>query len=176
MPSRTAPPGRGGRWNVPGDERPQALGPSRFEGTASTPEALAKSLTRSGARLILGGQVESVGRDAEGLLVRVDGENLRPQVVLHAVGRTGNVEGLGLEDAGVEVDGRGRIRVDPSYRTTSKGIYAAGDVIGPPGLASVSLEQARVAMCRAFGIPFKESVDPLVPTGIYPFPRWGWSD
>lgn len=134
-------------------------------------EALAENLRRSGARLILGGRVESVGRDAGGPVVRVDGEDLRPQVVLHAVGRTGNVEGLGLADAGVEADERGRIRVDHGFRTTSEGIYAAGDVIGPPGLASVSMEQARVAMCRAFGIPFKESVDSLVPTGIYTLPE-----
>ena len=136
-------------------------------------EALAQNLRRSGARLILGGQVESVRRDDEGLVVRVDGEDLRPEAVLHAVGRTGNVEGLGLAEAGVEVDGRGSIRVDESFRTTSEGIYAAGDVIGPPGLASVSMEQARVAMCRAFGIPFKESVDPLVPTGIFTLPEVG---
>jgi NAD(P) transhydrogenase len=136
-------------------------------------EALAENLRRSGARLILGGQVESVGRDGEGLVVRVDGEELRPQLVLHAVGRTGNVEGLGLADAGVEVDGRGRIHVDQRFRTTSEGIYAAGDVIGPPGLASVSMEQARVAICRTFGIPLKESVDPLVPTGIYTLPEVG---
>jgi NAD(P) transhydrogenase len=136
-------------------------------------ETLAESLRRSGARLILGAEVESVGRDGEGLVVRVDGEDLRPQLMLHAVGRTGNVEGLGLADAGVEVDGRGRIRVDQSFQTTSQGIYAAGDVIGPPGLASVSMEQARVAMCRAFDIPFKECVDPLVPTGIYTLPEVG---
>jgi len=103
--------------------------------------------------------------------VRVDGEELRPQIVLHAVGRTGNVEGLGLTDAGVEVDGRGRIRVDQSFQTTSDGIYAAGDVIGPPGLASVSMEQARVAMCLAFDIPLKQSVDALVPTSIYTLPE-----
>jgi len=136
-------------------------------------ETLAENLRRSGARLILGGQVESVRRDGEGLVVRVDGEDLRPQIVLHAVGRTGNVEGLGLADAGVEVDDRGRIRVDQSFETTAEGIYAAGDVIGPPGLASVSMEQARVAMCRAFGIPLKECVDPLVPTGIYTLPEVG---
>jgi NAD(P) transhydrogenase len=81
------------------------------------------------------------------------------------------VEGLGLPDAGVEVDSRGRIRVDHGFQTTSEGIYAAGDVIGPPGLASVSMEQARVAMCRAFGIPLKQSVDPLVPTSIYTLPE-----
>jgi NAD(P) transhydrogenase len=135
--------------------------------------ALAESLRRSGARLILGGQVEWVRRDAQGLVARVDGEDLRPQVVLHAVGRAGNVEGLGLADAGVEVDGRGRIRVDQSFRTTSEGIYAAGDVIGPPGLASVSMEQARVAMCKAFDIPLKDAVDPWVPAGIYTLPEIG---
>jgi NAD(P) transhydrogenase len=134
-------------------------------------DALAENLRRSGARLIFGAQVESVGRDLDGLVVRVDGEDLRPQIVLHAVGRTGNVEGLGLPDAGVEADSRGRIRVDQSFRTTAAGIYAAGDVIGPPGLASVSMEQARVAMCRAFGIPLKKSVDPLVPTSIYTLPE-----
>jgi NAD(P) transhydrogenase len=134
-------------------------------------EALAENLRRSGARLILGGEVESVGRDAQGLVVRIDGEDLHPQIVLHAVGRTGNVEGLGLGDVGVEVDDRGCIRVDQDFRTTSEGIYAAGDVIGPPGLASVSIEQARLAMCRAFDIPLKDSVDPLVPTGIYTLPE-----
>ena len=134
-------------------------------------EALAERLTRSGARLIFGAHVESIGRDLDGHVVRVDGEDLRPQIVLHAAGRTGNVEGLGLPDAGVEVDNRGRIRVDESFQTTSEGIYAAGDVIGPPGLASVSMEQARVAMCRAFDIPLKESVDPLVPTSIYTLPE-----
>jgi NAD(P) transhydrogenase len=134
-------------------------------------DALAENLRRSGARLIFGAQMESVGRDRDGLVVRVDGEELRPQVVLHAAGRAGNVEGLGLHDAGVEVDSRGRIRVDQSFQTTSEGIYAAGDVIGPPGLASISMEQARVAMCRAFSIPLKKSVDPLVPTSIYTLPE-----
>lgn len=134
-------------------------------------EALAHSLATTGARLMLDAQVESVERDGDGLVVRVNGEVLRPQIVLHAVGRAGNVEGLGLPEAGVEVDERGRVRVNGRYETTSPGIYAAGDITGPPGLASVAMEQARVAMCRAFDIPFKESLDPLVPTGIYTLPE-----
>jgi NAD(P) transhydrogenase len=134
-------------------------------------EGLSESLRRSGARLMLGQTVESIGRDTNGLVVRVDGEDLRPQLVLHAAGRTPNVEGLGLAAAGVEVDERGRIQVDECFRTTAEGIYAAGDVIGPPGLASVAMEQARVAICRAFAIPFKQSVDPVVPTGIYTLPE-----
>lgn len=134
-------------------------------------EALARVMQRAGARLMLGAQVERVGRDAEGLLVQVDGETLRPQLVLHAVGRAGNVEGLELAEAGVEADDRGRVRVDQSFQTTAPGVYAAGDLTGPPGLASVAMEQARVAMCRAFDIPFKESLDPVVPTGIYTLPE-----
>jgi NAD(P) transhydrogenase len=134
-------------------------------------EALAQSLRRSGARLMLRAQVESIERHADGLIVRVDGEVLRPQLVLHAVGRTGNVEGLGLAEAGVEADDRGRVRVDQNFQTTAQGIYAAGDITGPPGLASVAMEQARVAMCRAFEIPYKESLDPVVPTGIYTLPE-----
>jgi NAD(P) transhydrogenase len=132
---------------------------------------LAQSLQRVGTRLLLGTEVESVGRDADGLFARVDGDTLRPQLVLHAVGRTGNVEGLDLDAAGIEVDRRGRVRVDGNFRTTAAGVYAAGDVTGPPGLASVAMEQARVAMCRAFAIPFKESLDPVVPTGIYTLPE-----
>lgn len=134
-------------------------------------DALADNLVRSGARLIFGAQVESVGRDRDGLVVRVDGEELRPQVVLHAAGRSGNVEGLGLADAGVEVDSRGRVKVGESFQTTAEGIYAAGDVVGPPGLASVSMEQARLAICLAFDIPLKKSIDPLVPTSIYTLPE-----
>jgi len=138
---------------------------------AELSDALAESLRRSGARLLMGTQVESVARDDNGLTVRVDGEPLRPEIVLHAVGRAGNVESLGLAEAGVEFDERGRVLVDGSFQTTAPGIYAAGDVTGPPGLASVAMEQARVAMCRAFDIIFKEAVDPVVPTGIYTLPE-----
>jgi NAD(P) transhydrogenase len=112
-----------------------------------------------------------VERDAAGLVIRVDGEEFHPEIVLHAVGRAGNIEGLGLTEAGVEFDERGRVRVDGSFQTTAPGIYAAGDITGPPGLASVAMEQARVAMCRAFGIAFKETLDPAVPTGIYTLPE-----
>ncbi len=134
-------------------------------------EALAQSLWRSGARLMFGADVGLVGRDADGLIVHVDGESLRPQIILHAVGRAGNVEGLGLAEAGVKADDRGRVHVDENFETTVSGIYAAGDITGPPGLASAAMEQARVAMARAFDLPFKESLDPFLPTGIYTLPE-----
>jgi NAD(P) transhydrogenase len=61
--------------------------------------------------------------------------------------------------------------VDGHYRTTAEGIYAAGDVIGPPALASVSMEQGRVAACHAFDIPLKDAVDDFAPSGVYSIPE-----
>lgn len=134
-------------------------------------DVLAGAFARMGMRLILGsgGNVERAG----GVLgvTLAGGERLHPEKVLFAAGRAGNTEPLGLEEAGVETDARGRIVVDDTYRTTAEGIYAAGDVIGPPALASVSMEQGRVAACHAFGIPFKETLDPLPPYGIYSIPE-----
>ena len=101
------------------------------------------------------------------------GATATPDMVLFAAGRVGNTSGLGLEDAGVQLDDRGRIIVDEHFETTAPRIYAAGDVIGPPALASVSAEQGRVAACHAFNIPFKEVVDPLPPYGIYSIPEIG---
>jgi NAD(P) transhydrogenase len=136
--------------------------------------ALADVLAERGMRLELGVEVTRVERTDGGLELELStGETLRPQAALFAAGRAGTTEGLGLAEAGVEVDARGRIVVDDAYRTTAEGIYAAGDVIGPPGLASVSMEQGRVAACRAFDIPFKETVDQLPPIGVYSIPEVG---
>jgi NAD(P) transhydrogenase len=96
---------------------------------------------------------------------------LRPAKVLMATGRAGNTDGLGLEAAGVTTNGRNQVVVDATMRTSVPGVYAAGDVVGPPVLASVSMEQGRVAACYAFGIPFKETVDPLAPYGVYSIPE-----
>lgn len=134
-------------------------------------DALADSMRASGARLLLGQETTDISRDEHGLLVRVGAESFRPDVLLHAGGRHGNVEGLGLEEAGVVADERGRVEVDEHFETTAPGIFAAGDVTGPPGLASVAMEGARVAMCRAFDIPFKDHLDTVIPTGIYTLPE-----
>jgi NAD(P) transhydrogenase len=113
-----------------------------------------------------------VTRDPAGPAVQLgDGSTLRPEKVLFASGRVGNSEGLGLAEIGVDVDDRGRIKVDEAYRTTIESVYAAGDVIGPPALASVAMEQARVAACHAFGISFKQVVDPFTPIGVYSIPE-----
>jgi NAD(P) transhydrogenase len=133
---------------------------------------LAETFERMGMRTLLGAGVATVDRADEGLRVRMaDGEVLRPEQLLFAAGRSGNTEGLGLEELGAELDPRGRVIVDEHFRTSAQGVYAAGDVIGPPALASVSMEQGRVAVCHAFGIPFKETVDPLPPFAVYSIPE-----
>jgi NAD(P) transhydrogenase len=133
---------------------------------------VADAFSGMGMRLRLGGGRAAVVRDDSGLRCTLaSGEEIRPDKVLFASGRVGNTDGLGLEKAGVQLDTRNRIVVDETFRTTAESIYAAGDVVGPPALASVSMEQGRVAACHAIGIPFKEIVDPMPPFGVYSVPE-----
>ena len=133
---------------------------------------LLTSLRRAGIDVRLGTVVSSVAHDGDHLAVSLsDGTVAHVERLLFAAGRAGNTTGLGLEEAGVAVDGAGRIMVDDHFRTTAEGVLAAGDVLGPPGLASVSMEQARVAVSLAFGFPLRQAVDRLVPVGIYAIPE-----
>jgi NAD(P) transhydrogenase len=141
-----------------------------LDGEAS--DQLRDCFTSMGMHLMLAAPHASVSREDGRLRVALaDGAAIETDKVLFAAGRSGNTEGLGLEEAGVELDARGRIVVDERFETAAPGVYAAGDVIGPPALASVSAEQGRVAMCHAFDIPFKDTVDPLPPFGIYSIPE-----
>ncbi len=100
-----------------------------------------------------------------------DGRSVKSDMLLYAAGRTGNVGSLGLEDIGIEIDNRGRIKVDPiNFQTTVPHIYAAGDVIGFPSLASTSMEQGRVAACHAFGMALPPPPETF-PYGIYAVPE-----
>jgi NAD(P) transhydrogenase len=135
---------------------------------------LAESFRSYGMRILSGSAVAGVTRDEDHgrLCVEISGgESIRTAKIVFAAGRVGNTADLGLDEAGVATDERGRILVDERYRTSTPGIYAAGDVIGPPALASVSMEQGRVAACYAMGIPFKQTVDPLTPFGVYSIPE-----
>ncbi|MEP2946102.1 MAG: Si-specific NAD(P)(+) transhydrogenase [Lentilitoribacter sp.] len=100
-----------------------------------------------------------------------DGRVIKSDMVLFAAGRMGATDSLGLENCGLECDHRGRIKVDPkTFETSVEGIYAAGDVIGFPSLASTSMEQGRIAACHAFG---EKAYDPpeYFPYGIYSVPE-----
>jgi len=133
---------------------------------------LADCFRAFGMRLLSGTSVVSVVRAGEGVCVELStGESVHAEKVVFAAGRVGNTEALGLAEAGVAADDRGSIIVDTRYQTTAPGVYAAGDVIGPPALASVSMEQGRVAACYAMGIPFKLTVDPVTPFGVYSIPE-----
>jgi NAD(P) transhydrogenase len=93
------------------------------------------------------------------------------EVALVAVGRQSNIQGLGLEQIGIETGTRGLIFVDDNYRTSVPNIYAAGDVIGFPALASTSMEQARAAIGDAFDLNHKERVAPFLPLAVYAIPE-----
>ena len=86
------------------------------------------------------------------------------------MGRQANADQLHAEAAGLAVDTRGRLKVNEFFQTDLQHIYAAGDVIGFPALASTSMEQGRLAACHMFGIPF-EHTPSLFPYGIYTIPE-----
>jgi NAD(P) transhydrogenase len=104
-------------------------------------------------------------------VVLTDGSELYSDVVLFSAGRVGNTDGLGLEKVGVRCNQRGYIQVDDHYRTAVPSIYAAGDVIGFPALASTAMEQARVAVCHAFDLKYKQQVSSVLPYGVWTIPE-----
>jgi NAD(P) transhydrogenase len=135
-------------------------------------EALTYHMRDQRATLRLNEEVESVEELPEGKVAAnlVSKKRIIADALLYAVGRQGNVESLGLSAAGIESDDRGRIKVDPDYRTSQPHVFAVGDVIGFPSLASVSMEQGRIAAARAFGL--NVHTDPAgYPYGIYTIPQ-----
>lgn len=100
-----------------------------------------------------------------------NGRVLLADKVLVALGRVANVDGLHLHSAGIALTSRGHIQVDENLRTTAEGIYAAGDVIGPPALASVSMEQGRRAACHALGLLVPQDPVSRLPSGVYTIPE-----
>lgn len=116
--------------------------------------------------------VESVeveeGRVTVGLK---DGGSIAAAALLVASGRSANTAGIGLEEAGVTLGERGRVVVNEHYQTSVPHIYAAGDCVGFPALASTSMEQARVAIAHAFSLYPKEKLAPILPYGLYTIPE-----
>jgi NAD(P) transhydrogenase len=135
-------------------------------------EALSYHLRDHRVTMRLNEEVESVEESPTGGVVAnlMSRKKISGDALLYAVGRQGNVEDLNLAAAGLQADNRGRISVDGSYRTTQPNIFAVGDVIGFPSLASVSMEQGRIAASKAFNLPV-HSNPATYPYGIYTIPE-----
>lgn len=128
--------------------------------------------TRLDIQMRLGADVKSVTKmNGLVMLELSNGETIGAEKVLVAAGRTSNTSELNLAAAGVVAGSRGLITVNEKYQTNVPNIFAAGDVIGFPALASTSMEQARVAMVHAFDLKYKTSVASLLPYAIYTIPE-----
>ena len=135
-------------------------------------EALSYHMRDQRATMRLNEEVESVEELPDGKVAAnlVSKKRIIADALLYAVGRQGAVDALNLPAAGLAADDRGRIKVDADYRTSQPHIFAVGDVIGFPSLASVSMEQGRIAAARAFDVPVQS--DPAAyPYGIYTIPQ-----
>jgi NAD(P) transhydrogenase len=139
---------------------------------AELSERLEECLQQEGMEVVRARREDvTVTRESGAARVEVAGRQIDADVVVTAVGRVGSTEGLGLAESGVETDARGRVLVDEHFRTNVAGVYAVGDLVGPPSLASVGMEQARVAVCHAFDIGYKKAVDTLLTLGVYTIPE-----
>jgi len=136
-------------------------------------EALCYQLRQMGVTLRLGERVMHVGTDAhrDQIFAELEsGKKVLGDALMYAVGRQANGDQLNLKAAGLACDYRGRLSVDEVYQTEVPHIYAAGDVIGFPALASTSMEQGRLAASHMFQIPV-ERMPSLFPYGIYTIPE-----
>jgi NAD(P) transhydrogenase len=134
-------------------------------------EALCYHLRDHRVTLRLGEEVASVAESDGAVIATLQSKKkISGDALLYSVGRNGNVAPLNLAAAGLEADDRGRIQVNAEYRTTQPHIFAVGDVIGFPSLASVSMEQGRIAAAYAMGAPV-QSNPARYPYGIYTVPE-----
>jgi NAD(P) transhydrogenase len=133
---------------------------------------LLDELKELGVEMIFNDSVEKVEmKDGLCQTFLTGGNVLLTETHLYAAGRSGKVEKLKLENIGLAANNRGQLEVNEHYQTKIPHIYAAGDIIGFPSLASTSMEQGRVAMCHAFDFHYKERMAALLPYGLYTIPE-----
>jgi NAD(P) transhydrogenase len=135
-------------------------------------EALSYHLRDHRVTMRLSEEVESVEENPQGGVIAnlQSKKKIAGDALLYAVGRQGSIDDLNLQAAGIEADSRGRIPVDSEFRTKQPNIFAVGDIIGFPSLASVSMEQGRIAAAKAFGAT-ANSHPANYPYGIYTIPE-----
>jgi NAD(P) transhydrogenase len=136
-------------------------------------EALRREMTRRlGVQVVLDAEVKEVKVENDLASVTLnDGRELTADCVLYCAGREGNVQDLALDKAGVPTNARGFVTVDAQFRTANRRVFAAGDLVGFPALASTAMEQARVAMCHAFDLKYKTQVSNVLPYGVWTVPE-----
>ncbi len=139
---------------------------------AELSDALRERLAGLGVKFYLGERLGPIERTNGCVRIQLpSGKIVEAEAALFAAGRRGAVDALHLERAGLAVNKRGYIEVNASYQTAVPSIYAAGDVIGFPALASTSMEQGRVAVCHAFGFQYKQRLASMLPMGVYTIPE-----
>jgi NAD(P) transhydrogenase len=119
---------------------------------------------------VSGIELANSGADSQVKVHLASGKQITAEKALYSIGRTGATARLNLQAAGLTADERGRLKVNENYQTDVPHIYAVGDVIGFPSLASTSMEQGRLAACHAFEVP-TSSAPALFPYGIYTIPE-----
>lgn len=138
-------------------------------------DSLTYHLNQQRAIMRLGEEVDRIepikDEQAERVKIHlVSGKQIVSEMALYSIGRTGATRSLNIETVGLQTDERGLLKVNGNYQTNVPNVYAVGDVIGFPSLASTSMEQGRLATCHAFGIP-TQSAPELFPYGIYTIPE-----
>ena len=135
-------------------------------------ERLTAQLQKLGLKFLFGDRMMKIEPRVNHVHLTLEkGDKLDFEVALIAAGRQSNVEGLGLEQVGVNLGNRGLVLVNENYQTNIPNIYAVGDVIGFPALASTSMEQARAAIVHAFNLEYKEKLSPFLPLAVYAIPE-----
>lgn len=138
-------------------------------------DSLIYQLNQQRVVMRLGEEVESIEKvnDDQGERVKISltsGKQVFSEMALYSIGRTGATKYLGIENVNLEIDERGLLKVNEHFQTNVPNIYAVGDVIGFPSLASTSMEQGRLATCHAFGVKTNHAPE-LFPYGIYTIPE-----
>jgi len=135
-------------------------------------DALSYHLRDQGVLIRHTEEYERVEAQDDGVVLQLkSGKRLKSDLLLWAQGRTGNTQDLGLDTVGLTADGRGQLKVDENYRTQREHIYAVGDVVGYPSLASASYDQGRFAAGHAIEGKSDERLVRDIPTGIYTSPE-----
>jgi NAD(P) transhydrogenase len=139
---------------------------------AEMSDSLSYHLWNNGVVIRHGEQIERVETSQDSVIVHLEsGKKMRADCLLFANGRTGNTADLKLENAGLKADGRGQLKVSDTYQTDVEGIFAVGDVIGYPSLASAAFDQGRICASAMLDGNSKAKLTVDIPTGIYTIPE-----